>query len=212
MSERRDPTRDPSRAAVEHARALRREGRTLYTAASEAAGKMTPAALREVAERWIVGRLIEEERAEARQIEARAANPPRPAELFLGKYRHGSTNKRTGAIERGCECPTCTRVLEAEERANSRYLDRVSSLIRSFSDELRMEWTEELLSSSFAVGDGTTTTWRDATTQQHQERVDMLSRQAGATIETAARHQKAIDTLRSAGADTLGALVESAGP
>lgn len=66
-----------------------------------------------------------------------------------------------------------------------------------------MEWTQELLDSPFALGDGRTVTWGDATVDDHRQRVAMLVKHATGTVQSAARHEKAIDELQAAGANTL---------
>jgi hypothetical protein len=55
-----------------------------------------------------------------------------------------------------------------------------------------LELTEELLSSSFTVGNGRSVEWGEATADQHLARVKMLIAQAGGHVDTAKRHEAAI--------------------
>ena len=77
------------------------------------------------------------------------------------------------------------------------------TIVEDYERELRIEWPRELLDSGFALPDGTVVKWGDATVAEHTERLGMLTRNAEANIEAAARHQRAIEELRTAGADTL---------
>lgn len=97
--------------------------------------------------------------------------------------------------------------LDREEAERARNLTKqLGQIISDYGDRLRIEWTAELLSTSFGLPDGSVTTWGDATAEQHQERLEMYAGQAKAGIEGAARHQKAIEDLRRGGAETLNAL------
>lgn len=83
---------------------------------------------------------------------------------------------------------------------------KLGDAIREFTEQLRAEWTSELLDQLIAMPDGTTTTWGHATIDQHRERLAMFQANAIANIEGAARHQQAIEDLESAGVSTLAEL------
>lgn len=83
---------------------------------------------------------------------------------------------------------------------------RILQFVQDYATQLRFEITAELLDSVFATGDGTKVSWRDATIEQHQERVELLTKMIGGTAETAAMHIKAVAMIRSADARTLGDL------
>lgn len=96
--------------------------------------------------------------------------------------------------------------VEMERQAD----ESMSQLWRSFDDTLQslresweMEWTQELLASRFALGDGTDTTWGLATREQHEYRYKMHAANAVAGMEGAARHRAALDTLEQTGAANL---------
>jgi hypothetical protein len=61
-------------------------------------------------------------------------------------------------------------------------------------EEVKLELTEELLASSFTVGDRSVT-WGEATVDDHESRVRMLLYQAGGTVDTAKRHKAAVIML-----------------
>ena len=84
--------------------------------------------------------------------------------------------------------------------------DKIGEIIADTTARMRMEWTNELLAQSFRMPDGTKVTWGSATVEQHQERLEMLQRNAKANIEAAARHNKAIVDITHCGVDTLAAL------
>lgn len=84
---------------------------------------------------------------------------------------------------------------------------KVEQAFRDLKSVWRMEWTAELLDSTFALADGSRVTWGDATADQHRERVDMFRRNALANLEGAARHEQAIDALMESGAKSLRKMV-----
>ena len=93
-----------------------------------------------------------------------------------------------------------------EQRKKDRDTDWIGLMLESAKEVVRVEVLGELLDAEFALGDGTSVTWGDATVEQHEVRVEMLTKMAGGTIETAARHQSAIDHLREANATSLNDL------
>lgn len=91
--------------------------------------------------------------------------------------------------------------------------DQVMALILSqFAARLKLEWTAELLGSSFALRDGTRVTWGQATRDQHLERVDMFVERAEVNMEGAARHEVAVRALQESGARCLDDLVAAQVP
>lgn len=205
--------------AVAIALTHRKAGRGLIEAAEAALALMGSDEIHDAAQRWVIGQIIAGERSAVRTIEQTAGTPapasPRTApseDLYLGKYRHGSSSKTRGAVPRGCSCPTCeeVRTLDAEHR--TRFHRGMTALLDGYAAHLRMEWTTELLASSFALGDGTSTTWGAATIAQHEQRIGMLTDHAGATLETAARHRAAVEAIRTAGAERLDQVVAPCQP
>lgn len=88
-----------------------------------------------------------------------------------------------------------------------KFREGMQSALDQFRRHVIIEWTEELLDSGFALPDGTSTTWGDATAEQHQARADAMMRHATGEMASASRHLKAIDELKSNGAKCLRELV-----
>jgi hypothetical protein len=86
---------------------------------------------------------------------------------------------------------------------NDRHFAQMRAITDEFERELRIKWTSELLDSPFALGDGTSVKWGDATVAQHEARADALIKHAAGTAESAARHRKAITDLTQSGARNL---------
>lgn len=94
-----------------------------------------------------------------------------------------------------CECADCAESTQRLRDIDRKHFGRMRQIVDDYKNDIRMEWTRELLDTSFALGDGTTVTWGDATPQQHQARIDMLAKIADGTLQTAARHQAAIEAI-----------------
>ena len=68
---------------------------------------------------------LQQERGEQKEL--------RRSDLYLGKYRHGSA----AAAGHGCECDSCQRKLELEERLTSTYWANVTDVINKLATDLR---------------------------------------------------------------------------
>ena len=79
--------------------------------------------------------------------------------------------------------------------------------LERYTEEMRIQWTADLLDSTFSLRDGSTVTWGDASVEQHEERRAMFIANAHVNMEGAARHELAIQQLREAGAPTLREMV-----
>jgi hypothetical protein len=84
----------------------------------------------------------------------------------------------------------------------------VGPILSQLREELRLEWTEELLESRFTLRDGLSVTWGAATVAQHKERADMFMDNVAANMDGAARHNKAIRAIEEAGAKCLNEAVD----
>lgn len=91
-----------------------------------------------------------------------------------------------------------------EGYSSQMHFSAISEAINKFAEQVRFEVTAELLDSIFATGDGTRVTWREATLEQHEERIEMLTKSMVGTAETAAMHQRAVQMIKAAGVQTLG--------
>lgn len=163
-----------------------------------------------------IERRAERERAEQARREAeerRRAEKERLAamsedERFEAKFKHGSYNQKNGGAYYWCQCPDCAKVREMEERFERETLEKIRQVNRQFAADLRMEWEQELLDAGFALPDGRMVAWGDATVEEHEQRANMLSKNAAANVEAAARHVRAITDIRAAGVTTLREVVE----
>lgn len=79
----------------------------------------------------------------------------------------------------------------------------IGKALERYAEDLKIEWTAELLDSTFGLRDGTQVTWGDATVEQHRERRQMFLDNAHANMEGAARHEIALRQLEETGARTL---------
>jgi hypothetical protein len=107
--------------------------------------------------------------------------------------------------------PTTAERREAQARNDRErvawWTTTILPMVEEFAQKVRLEVTTELLASTFALGDGTDVTWGEATVEQHRQRIDLLARMAEGTIETAARHQAAIDLIEENGVARLAEVV-----
>lgn len=103
------------------------------------------------------------------------------------------------------DCNVCRQALnkyqnemaEIDSRAAHKLTERLTEAIETFASAVRADWTEQILSASFALPDGTRVLWGEATVEQHKARRDFLLSQASGTLETAGRHDAAIKDLMS---------------
>lgn len=162
-----------------------------------------------------------EERAQRRALglapNAQLPGPPRVPE-YSGVDRPKSNQHQSWAYNedgrRACRFCGCNQCMDAlaeydaiHERQQARLFADLSRITTQYRDELRMEWEQELLDSSFALPDGTLVRWADATVGQHQERHRMLMLNAAANLKAAARHEAAIEAIQQAHAVNLGEVV-----
>ena len=67
---------------------------------------------------------------------------------------------------------------------------------------------QDMLRRSFALGDGSSVSWGQATKRQHEQRIALLQGQVVGFRETIKRHEQALDALQRAGARCLNDLVK----
>lgn len=126
----------------------------------------------------------------------------------LAAERSAEVNTTAQHAERTAEqAALWKKIEEDDERA---YWLRQESLnaniqraVERYTEEMKMQWTLELLDSTFALRDGTPVAWGDATVEQHRERWQMFKDNARANVEGAARHKAALRDLEASGAATL---------
>lgn len=95
---------------------------------------------------------------------------------------------------------------EADEKNRAQLWAEVGAITEQYASRLKIQWTEELLGSEFALPSGALVTWGEATVANHEARRDMFMANAQGNVEGAARHTAAIGALREAGASTLNEL------
>lgn len=150
----------------------------------------------------LISTVIRTRTLQAERSAERAAPTPKQEDKGDG-LKHGSTNKRNGAVQTGCQCKRCVETRQSDAEIEARYHQRMAQIVADFRAECHMEWTAELLASTFALPDGTHIAWGDATLEHHQQRVAMFMANATANLEGAARHEEAIAAIRSAGVSRL---------
>lgn len=188
-----DKTRKKVRALLAEAHELADAGMNEYEAAERALVAQTTDVYRALATAAIVDSIRGRRRARARELE-REAQARRVAEI---EARENSPERIAQRAQYRAELDAIT--LRAQERLQS----RMTEIMSEFESSLRMTWTQELLDSEFVLSDGTTTTWGDATAEQHRDRVTQFTDSAAASIEAAGRHQAAIKTIADSGVSTL---------
>ena len=172
--------------------------------------------MRHIVMTWLHEQAVEKVRyqslAEERAAEKAAAEKvpyvrgPRP-EPGPDGLKHGSINAKNGGVPAGCDCQSCETVREIEKQGQIRLHASLSRILDDYADRLRIEWTAELLASTFALPDGTRILWGEATLAQHEERLQMLVRNAEANLEAAARHRAAMAAIVRADALCLNEVV-----
>jgi hypothetical protein len=92
---------------------------------------------------------------------------------------------------------------ERVEAASRRVREAADAAIALVREQAIVEWTEELLASEFATGDGTHVTWGEASLEQHEVRAEMHRQNVVGGLEGAARHQQAIALICRSGTKNL---------
>lgn len=93
---------------------------------------------------------------------------------------------------------------DPEEYSNRYGWGYVRRQFDEWENRIRLKVTAELLSASFALGDGRTVTWGDATIEDHHTRIGLLQRQLIGTGDAIARHEAAVSMIVEAGVARLG--------
>ena len=83
----------------------------------------------------------------------------------------------------------------------------VQSALDEYAERKHLEWTQDLLDTAFALGDGRRIRWGAATVEDHKQRVQLLQGNAVGNLQTAARHLVAIRELEQSGVIDLFTLV-----
>jgi hypothetical protein len=167
--------------------------------AERVARKASRPFLVELAIRQIADDVDMERRAMAREVETRAARLAEAEKLENGREAQERRNAETWAWKQ-----------ERDKYREGRKADSLRALLSEYKAMVRLELTEELLASPFALGDGTSVTWGEATKEQHEIRIALLTKSAVGTLETAARHGAAIRMIEEKSATCLADIREAA--
>jgi hypothetical protein len=161
---------------------------------------------------WLADEVRAERRARTYRAEraAERAVPvvPKPRKVNPRKLSPKRYAEWVKSTEEGREYDERRRRWEEEDReSDERFRAELRAIQQRYAAELRMEWTEELLSSGFALPNGEVVTWGEATVAEHRQRAAMFEANAEGNLRGAARHRHAVETLESAGVSCLQELV-----
>lgn len=79
----------------------------------------------------------------------------------------------------------------------------IETFEQEIRQEVRLEITAELLGTSFALGNGHSVTWGEATVEDHQLRLQMLTANVLGNFETMHLHEQAISLIQKQGVSRL---------
>lgn len=179
--------------------------------ARELLAEASPSLVAALAVEFLVSAVADAQRLVALEVE-RSASVSRSQQSHetVGRPRKGSKqwDRWVQETEEGREWA------QREWEAEARFIQMQNGVIRKaldrYAEDLRVQWTSELLDSTFALRSGAVVTWGDATVEQHVERMDIFLKNAHANMEGAARHEIAIRELRESGAPSLREMVGQA--
>lgn len=69
--------------------------------------------------------------------------------------------------------------------------------------EIDVSIFKRLFEKAFSLGDGTTVSWGEATLEQHQMRIAMLTKQREGLDDTIERHRRAVEIITQSGVSRL---------
>jgi len=164
-----------------------------YAAAQAPVSGASPGPVRRTATEYLIERATALLRARTLEAE-RAASEEAQRRWNEERNRPENVQARREQQERADE-----EYWRAREEIEGRFTTAILQTLGRFAQELEMEWTRELLESTFAPQDGTRVNWDDATVEQHRERVEIFKGNAILNSEGAARHLKAIEAGQAAG-------------
>lgn len=128
---------------------------------------------------------------------------PTPGTKAWGRWANRNINKERAKVNREEHERLSAEYERIDKEAMLGLVSDLTSAMEKYRESIRIEWTRELLDSSFAMGDGTFVTWGDATRENHEARIEMHRANAQAGLEGWARHAAAIDAITAAGASCL---------
>lgn len=152
----------------------------------------------DMAEMWVAEQLAEVQRSVALDYE-RAAEK-------LARIKQEEDQRR-----RSLPRMSRRRAAPVPEQSESDYwaelLGSIQTALDQYAVRKHLEWTQDLLNTAFALGDGRRVAWGEATVEEHRQRVQLLQGNVEGNLQAAARHLVAIRDLEGAGVKTLFDLV-----
>lgn len=128
----------------------------------------------------------------------------------LMREAHIMERSEVRSTERSATRTTPGRSRTELARISNEIKKSVGPILVQLREDLRLEWTDDLLTSRFTLRDGSSVTWGEATVAQHKDRVDIFMDNVAANMDGAARHNKAIAAIEAAGVACLNDAVEIA--
>lgn len=196
------------------------EGIPTRDAALRIVGEMrTGKLLRTMASEYLVLFLARDERARGLQVERSSEFNTSMAETTRGGVaqfvppRRGTRayRKWVDSTDEGKAHQAAREEWEREEaEMRSRHWASMQRALEEYTDQVKIQWTEELLATKFRLRDGSEVTWGDATIEQHEHRRQIFLNNAHSNLEGAARHEHAIRDLKATGVATLAELTVAA--
>lgn len=173
----------------------------------EAAALIASSASTEEREAW-AARYLMDQHGELRR--ARRQSAERAARTWRDKPPSRWTRADHEAFEAAPEDDEAKtyhrRMQDMDLRHRAELQSRMAEIFDGFRRQVRMEWTRDLLATTFALRDGAVVSWGEATVSQHEERAGMYAEQALSGLEGMAAHSQALDELKAAGVRTLNEL------
>lgn len=196
-------------AVLTEAKVAIRNGEDSRTVAEEIVAGLDKRMLTRLAVEFIVRGSVDRDREDARAAEVAASRS-----RFLAETVSGGGQVRVAESMSEQEVEARARKMAeidaqyaaAREESDRRMYSSAQGAIEKFKAELRMEWTAELLDSTFALSNGERVKWGAATIDDHRDRLAMFTANAKANMQGAARHSAAIDELEASGAPCLNDL------
>lgn len=206
-------TMTEAEALVAEARELSAGDRDLESVAKKLVKDLSMTTLRKLAALYIVRTVRERNRAEARAREQKATAAATSMAENTSTGHSPMVQRILDERPPRASRPQYTdeqreRFAQEDAERSARFHSEMQALIGDFTEAMRVQWTEELMDSMFALTDGTMVTWGDATLDQHRERIGIFEANALANVQGAARHEKAVQALERSGKRTLREMVE----
>lgn len=192
-----------------------RTGRPSRDVAREIVARQDPDLVLAMAVELVVDAVARAQRQATLDAERRAQGEPSLHEAarpwpMSPMPRKGTTARRKWETETPEGRAYAEQCVKDQIRADQMMMGVIGNALNRYAEDLRIQWTAELLDSTFTLADGTPVAWGEATVEQHAERRQMFLNNAHANMEGAARHEVALRELQASGKPTLRDMVGAA--